>query len=81
MKKQKEQGQQAKKLAVAFKCGVSGCYYTSINNMDLIQHIIRQHGPYKCIASGCPFVTKSRDLYEVHLVTLHPKVSFIILFA
>ena len=83
VQKQKEQGQQQSKkvpLTTIFKCCVSGCFYTSINNKDLIQHIIRYHGPYKCIASGCQFVTKSRDLYEMHHFTLHPKVSYIIIY-
>lgn len=75
--KQKQQERRLRKISLAtvFKCCVSGCFYNSINKTDLIQHIIQNHGPYKCIASGCQFVTKSRDLYHMHLVKLHPKVG------
>nr|XP_045625021.1 uncharacterized protein LOC123774609 isoform X2 [Procambarus clarkii] len=61
-----------------FTCCVRGCTYSSISNLDLIQHIIATHGPYKCIASGCKFVTKSREHFSIHLTGCHPKLSFLV---
>ncbi|XP_042204515.1 uncharacterized protein LOC121854154 isoform X2 [Homarus americanus] len=64
--------------SACFTCCDEGCSYSSINNMDLIKHIIVTHGPYKCIASGCQFVTKSREVFSIHFRTLHPKLSFLV---
>ncbi|XP_042867253.1 uncharacterized protein LOC122250022 isoform X3 [Penaeus japonicus] len=61
-----------------FRCAVTSCGYNSIKHTDLIKHIISAHGPYKCIASGCTFVTQSRELFSVHLTTLHPKLNFLV---
>lgn len=64
--------------AKIFRCAVTNCGYTSSKHTDLINHIISAHGPYKCIASGCTFVTQSRELFSVHLTTLHPKLNFLV---
>ncbi|XP_069943249.1 uncharacterized protein [Cherax quadricarinatus] len=67
-----------KTKSAVFTCCVSHCNYSSSNNMNLIQHIIDTHGPYKCIASGCQFVTKSRPVFSVHLTNYHPKLNFLV---
>ncbi|KAK7071346.1 hypothetical protein SK128_011963 [Halocaridina rubra] len=61
-----------------FICCVSDCNFKSDIHAEVLSHIINMHGAFKCISSGCHFVTKSRDIYTLHMQNSHPKLNVMV---